>query len=125
MTPTFRDLERKALAAHERGERWQVFWARVAHEVRRLAPYDRQRFRNIYNRLLHLLMTGDDAGREPPGNGLPPWDLDATLDEANTSMVTGPFQRTGRSRAVGNVPSLGSVCPSHRNGTHEQHEIEA
>ncbi len=71
MTTTFHDLERRAIDAHRHGIGWKEFWIAHGDEVRRLAPYDRRRFRAIYNTLLCVVVSGDDSGREPPGTA--PW----------------------------------------------------
>jgi hypothetical protein len=70
---TFRELEQLAIDAHARGDRWSTFWPSVADDVRRMASYDRRAYHRLVDRLLSTLVSGEDSGIEPPGNG--DWEL--------------------------------------------------
>ena len=76
---TTNDLERLALDAHNSGEPWAVFWQRHEGDVRRLHPWNRQRFGRLYLRLFSLLTSGDLDGDRAVGDP-EPW---ATDDEAD------------------------------------------
>ena len=73
------ELERAAVEAHNRGEAWASFWARVGDEVRRAEPWNAQRYRRLFHKLLALLTSGDDDGTYPPGDDAP-WETDDRTD---------------------------------------------
>jgi hypothetical protein len=72
-------LERHAIAAHARGERWATFWQAHGEQVRQCEPYNRQRYHRLVRRLLALLTSGDTDGQQPVAVGLlwgEQWDED-------------------------------------------------
>jgi hypothetical protein len=75
MNKQIKNLERLALAAHSRDERWQDFWLTVAADVASIEPYDRDAYRRLVNRLSHLLTCGDTDGLVPVGD----WFVDDVL----------------------------------------------
>jgi hypothetical protein len=82
-------LERAARAAHRDGIGWNDFWVTVAEQVRTVAPYDRDAYRRLVERLLHLLTTGEASGQEPAGDVMP-WTVD---DEAGKPADVGTQAR--------------------------------
>jgi hypothetical protein len=76
-TNAYRQLERAALRAHRRGERWASFWPTVAAHVQRAVPYDVGAYHRLVRRLLALLVSGDDSGMMAVGDA-EPWDADDT-----------------------------------------------
>ncbi len=77
----FSDLEAAALIAHAAGQPWREFWLTVAGDVAKLKPHHRGRYRRLVERLLHLAVTGDGSGQEPPGSA--PWEQDDAPDVAS------------------------------------------
>lgn len=77
---TFADLERAALEAHQTGQLWAEFWPAVADDLRHLIPYDRGVFRRAMRLLLHLVVSGDMGGMEPPGS-YPAWESDQQSED--------------------------------------------
>ncbi|MGA2063171.1 MAG: hypothetical protein ABSG67_22085 [Thermoguttaceae bacterium] len=75
MNQSIQDLERRAVDAHARGERWETFWQRHADAIRNAEPFNRDRYRRLIGRLLHLLTTGEPGGQEPPSI-MEPWEQD-------------------------------------------------
>jgi hypothetical protein len=71
-----RTLERSALAAFRRGIGWAEFWERHAEQVRECEPFNRQRFKRLYDRLLALVTSGDSAGQYPIDDGVTQWEVD-------------------------------------------------
>ena len=76
-----RTLEQAAMDAHRRGDDWATFWQMYAEQVRQVEPVNRQRYRKLVNRLLHLLTTGEASGQQPIDVGMlwgqaEPWLLD-------------------------------------------------
>jgi hypothetical protein len=69
------ELERAAIDAHERDLSWADFWGANGAAVRAAEPWDRERFRRLVNRLLHLVASGDGSGAEPAGDA-EPWEPD-------------------------------------------------
>lgn len=63
---TLADLFRLARAAHLRGDRWRDFWPTVAADVAHMADGDPVKRRRLVDRLLCLLVSGEDSGLEPP-----------------------------------------------------------
>ena len=92
MTKAIENLERAALDAHGKNRTWDTFWARHGADVRQAEPWDRQRFRRLVSRLLHLLTTGDPAGQFGVGDpdAPNPWEEDdqQAAAEARLSQVT-------------------------------------
>ncbi|MGD0654659.1 MAG: hypothetical protein ABSA16_09965 [Thermoguttaceae bacterium] len=72
-----KELERLAIGAHRDGELWAAFWQVHAAEIRKAEPYSRQRFKQLVNRLLSLVVSGDLDGQEPP-DITEPWLVDDT-----------------------------------------------
>jgi hypothetical protein len=83
-------LERAALDAHRRGESWAAFWRQHEAAVRRAEPWSQEQYRRLVNRLLHLLVSGDESGMEPVGDDLEPWVRD---DEASKPADVGTRAR--------------------------------
>jgi hypothetical protein len=75
-----RILERSALDFHRRGLGWSDFWAKHGEQVRQAEPWNRERYRRLYLRLMHLVVSGDTSGQFPPGDDSEPWLAD---DEAS------------------------------------------
>jgi hypothetical protein len=69
-----RKLERAALLAHHRGEKWNAFWAKHEEQIKTAVPRDR--FSGFYKRLFCLLLCGDLDGREPIGSDECSWEKD-------------------------------------------------
>lgn len=63
-----KQLERRAVEAHRRGESWAIFWGRHGDDVRAVEPYNRGRFRRLVDRLLALVVSGDTDGQQPIGD---------------------------------------------------------
>jgi hypothetical protein len=81
MDKATRTLEKAAVAAHARGDRWEAFWKQHAEEVRQAEPYRHAAYRKLVNRLLSLVVSGD-SGPKPFGPAMlwadtEPWDDDA------------------------------------------------
>ena len=79
-----RKLERTALIAHARGDRWEAFWRDHAEEVRQAEPYRHAAYRKLVNRLLSLVCSGDSGPRRASDEmlwGQADWEMDdATAD---------------------------------------------
>lgn len=72
-----KQLERRAVEVHRRGEQWAVFWEQHGDDVRAVEPYNRGRFRRLVDRLLALVCSGDCDGVEPIGDDdAMPWERD-------------------------------------------------
>lgn len=82
---TLATLKREAIESHRQGEPWQAYWQRHADDVRRLEPYAREKFRDLYLTLLHIHVTGEESGRLPPPAEMP-WERDEvqTPDDTHT-----------------------------------------
>lgn len=63
MSKAERTLERAAIAAHARGDRWEAFWRAHAEQVRQAEPYRHAAYRKLVNRLLSLVVSGDGVQR--------------------------------------------------------------
>jgi hypothetical protein len=59
---TLAALLQAAEDAHAVGEPWASFWHRVGDDVKALVPFDRAKYRRVYNRLLSVAVSGDTAG---------------------------------------------------------------
>ena len=77
MTATVKQLERAAIAAHKAGSGWEEFWRVYGPQVCDAEPFNRERFRRLTDRLLHLLICGNPNGQYPVGDpdATPPWEL--------------------------------------------------
>ncbi|MFZ1936915.1 MAG: hypothetical protein WCB27_04290 [Thermoguttaceae bacterium] len=64
---TVKQLERAALVAHRRGDTWDTFWAQRGAAVAHAELYDRGRFNCLVDRLLSLVVAGDEDEAEPAG----------------------------------------------------------
>lgn len=73
---TFRDLEQRAIEAHLAGRGWASFWPTVRDDVVRMAGADPGSRRRLVERLLCILVSGEDSGLEPIGSGASPWELE-------------------------------------------------
>ena len=73
MNEQVENLETAAVAAHNRGDTWTMFWEQHGAEVCRAEPHDRERFALLVRRLLAIVTSGDDDGLHPIGDddGLP------------------------------------------------------
>jgi len=71
MNTQTKHLERLALLAHKQNMPWATFWETISDQVRQAEPISRERYRKLYNHLLHIALTGDRAGQEPPGDTMP------------------------------------------------------
>lgn len=69
-------LEREALAAFNRGELWTTFWQRHSEQVRKVEPWNRERFGRLYRRLMAIVASGDANGTLTIGDDLEPWEQD-------------------------------------------------
>ena len=106
-----RELERAALAAHARGDRWEAFWKQHAEEVRQAEPYRHAAYRKLVNRLLSLVVSGD-GGPKPFGPttlwGSEPWEHDDAMQDAQ-GLPLSRVDRFSRSRSPGH--SFGNNTP--------------
>jgi hypothetical protein len=80
-------IKAQALEAHHRGETWAAFWQQHADTIRKAEPWNRQRFKRLVDRLLHLLTTGEPSGQEPPAIA-EPWERDDAQAQAPISDTT-------------------------------------
>lgn len=72
-----KQLERRAVEAHRRGEQWAVFWEQHGDDVRAVEPWNRGRFHCLVDRLLALVVSGDTDGQQPIGDDdAMSWELD-------------------------------------------------
>lgn len=92
MSKEARELEQAAIAAHARGQRWFDFWAERGPRVIAAEPYNRQRFKRLRDRLLHLLCCGDDSGQEPIDNEPEPWVVDDEASKPSDSTTAAKLQ---------------------------------
>jgi len=51
-------LERAALDAFRNGQGWNEFWEQHGNTIRQCEPYNRQRFKRLYDRLLSIEASG-------------------------------------------------------------------
>ena len=65
---TFSDLESAALDAHRSGRSWASFWPTIESDARRLAGASPRVLNGMYQHLLHLAVSGDGDGQQPPGS---------------------------------------------------------
>lgn len=79
---SIKQLERVALAAHQRGESWVGLWPSIADDVRQCEPYDRRRYHRLVAKLMSLCLSGDEGPK--PYDSLP-WLAD---DEASKPSDT-------------------------------------
>jgi hypothetical protein len=76
------DLERRAVEAHQQGKRWLAFYQEARDELEAIpAGLERQA---VIRRLLALLVAGNTAGMEPPGDG---WPRPATWELAGVELT--------------------------------------
>ena len=88
-------LERGAVEAHRRGETWATFWQMHGDAVIAVEPWNRQRFRQLANRLLALVASGDTDGQRPIGDDdVAPWEVDdvAGCDVCTTAKCLFPLR---------------------------------
>ena len=76
MSKEIKTLERAALDAHARGQRWNDFWREHRDAICCCHPADKQRYHKLVCRLLGLLISGDTANVEPLDA---PWEADDCL----------------------------------------------
>jgi ferric iron reductase protein FhuF len=89
---TTRQLEKAAIAAHARGERWEAFWQAHAEQVRQCEPYSHGRYRALVNRLLSLVVSGDSVQRIVNTGmlwGNTPWDTDDCMTTCSSGAGAG------------------------------------
>ena len=94
MLSEMKQLERLALEAHTCNQSWNDFWPTVANRVRQAEPWNRSKFRRLYERLLALVVSGDCDGMLPIGIGdVVPWEADDAMpvDVAATLARLQPF----------------------------------
>lgn len=70
-------LKRAAAEAHKLNWTWDRFWQLHADAIRRAEPYSRQRYHRLVQRLLALVVSGDNDGQTPVGDDdTTPWVVD-------------------------------------------------
>jgi hypothetical protein len=73
---THKELERLARDAHVHGIDWSEYWERHAEQVRKAEPWNRRRFKRLYDRLLSLVTSGDTDGQQAVGDdNTMPWEV--------------------------------------------------
>ena len=87
----YKHLEAAALDAHRRGLTWGQFHAEHGDAVAKAEPINRQRFRRLTDRLLHLLVAGDMDGMTPVGDDAP-WERDDRLGEVDDAATHARLQ---------------------------------
>jgi hypothetical protein len=92
VNPSIQGLEKMAIDAHTRGERREVFWQRHGEQVREAEPWCRARFRRLYDKLMHLVCSGDNAGQYPPGNDPEPWLVDDLQSKPHDTITNARMQ---------------------------------
>jgi hypothetical protein len=110
-TITFRDLLRRAERAHTCDVRWAEFWPEVAAAIRRMAPRNSRARQRLIDRLLATLVSGEDSGLEPPGNG--DWELG---EEEEIAPFT-PARSFGGQGSANNASTMPAVASHPRETT--------
>ena len=78
-------LEERCRRAHAAGVSWSDFWPSIDETVRELEPLGLGEWRKLYDRLMHLTVTGDAGGQYPPPM-MAPWELpeEKVVDDTDT-----------------------------------------
>jgi hypothetical protein len=72
-------LEHAAIKAFNAGGTWSDFWAEHGEAIKAAEPWSRERFGQLYRRLMHLVLCGDDSGMVNMADDEPmPWERDDT-----------------------------------------------
>ena len=85
-----RALEKAAIAAHAKGQRWEQFWREHAEAIRQCEPYNHDKYRALVNRLLSLLVSGDSVQRTVATGmlwGNTPWDTDDCMTTGSSGVA--------------------------------------
>jgi hypothetical protein len=91
-------LERLAINAFRRCLRWSEYWQAHGDEVKQCEPFNARRFKRLYDRLLHLLTSGDTNGQQSIiDDSAEPWVQDDTStpsDSVTAARCLWPAQST-------------------------------
>jgi hypothetical protein len=111
------ELEAEAVRAHEAGKPWSSFWATVGDEVRRLHPWDRAKYRRLYDRLLALHVAGNLDGHYPPGDDAP-WEADDRAEyAAEVEKMKGKSEIQGTRSSRRSARETGNASASSEQAT--------
>ena len=105
----FKTLNAPPLTAHHRGDTWATFWQEHGKQVRQAEPHDRGHFRRLVDRLLCIVVSGDDSGMEAAGDVMP-WTVDNDAGEpADVDRLAG----AGIGPILGVLPDRRARAVSH------------
>ena len=69
------ELEARCRLAHFNGECWIDVFPSIDGKLRELEPFSQAKWRKLYDRLMHLTVSGDSSGQYPPPMTAP-WELE-------------------------------------------------
>jgi hypothetical protein len=102
MSKEVQKLERLAIEAHARRGSWAVFHQRHAEAIRCVEPHNRERYRRLCDRLMHLVICGNLDGMTPPGDD-EPWLADDAASKPSDTQTC--------ARCLLPKPQAGRVLP--------------
>jgi hypothetical protein len=80
-----KELEKLAIDAFRRGETWSAFWEQHGEQVKQAEPWNARDYHRLYQRLMALVCSGNDAGQYPIDVGMTQWELDDAQTRAPIS----------------------------------------
>jgi hypothetical protein len=89
-----KELELLAVDAHRRGIGWNQFYSEHAAAMKKDQPYDAGRYHRLYQRLMALVCSGDDAGQYPIDVGMAQWDRDDARPGPHDTITQARFDWT-------------------------------